>query len=49
MKNKCVRRELLWLAFGVGCIITLFLPTVWITRILSLAVIILGITICFKK
>lgn len=47
MKGK-VRKELLWIAFGVGCVAACCLPTIWITRVLAVAVIILGI-ICCKK
>lgn len=47
MKKMC-RREFLWIAFGAGCVIACCCPTVWITRILAVVVIILGI-ICCKK
>ena len=42
MKGR-VRKEFLWIAFGVGCVAACCLPTIWITRILSIVVIILGI------
>ena len=48
-KTECVKIEYLWIAFGVGSALSLFLPTVWITRILALVVIILGVMLCIKK
>ncbi len=47
MKKMC-RRDYLWIAFGVGCVLACCLPTVWITRILAIVVIILGIMCCKK-
>ena len=48
MKKDMVKKNYLWIAFGVGCVLALCLPTVWTTRILAIVVIILGI-ICCKK
>lgn len=48
MKFKCVKSSYLWIAFGAGCAIALFLPAVWITRILAVSVIILGVLCCKK-
>lgn len=45
MKKMC-RRDFLWLAFGIGCVITMCLPVEWLVRILAIAVIILGIICC---
>ncbi len=39
-------RDMIFVAFGVGCVIALCLPTVWTTRILAVAVIILGLLCC---
>ncbi len=47
MKKLC-KSDYIWIAFGAGCIIALCLPTVWMTRILSVVVIVLGV-ICLKK
>ncbi|UKI23586.1 MAG: hypothetical protein L6V88_03835 [Anaerotruncus sp.] len=47
MKKMC-RRDFLWLAFGIGCVVTICLPEAWLVRVLAVAVIILGI-ICCKK
>ncbi len=47
MKKMC-RRDFLWLAFGVGCVITICLPVEWLVRVLAVAVIILGIICCTK-
>lgn len=47
MKKMC-RRDYLWIAFGVGCVVACCCPTVWIARILAVAVIILGIMCCKK-
>ncbi|MCI9111489.1 MAG: hypothetical protein K2K71_05590 [Eubacterium sp.] len=47
MKKMC-RRDFLWIAFGVGCVITICLPTSWLIRILAVVVIILGILCCKK-
>ncbi|CCY67158.1 unknown [Clostridium sp. CAG:678] len=47
MKKMC-RRDFLWLAFGIGCAITICLPVEWLVRILAIAVIILGIICCTK-
>ena len=43
---KICKKEYLWIAFGLGAAICLFLPTVWITRVLALCVVILGILCC---
>ncbi len=48
MKVKLIKASYLWIAFGVGCTVALFLPSVWITRILAVTVIILGIMCCKK-
>ena len=48
MKKMC-RRDFLWIAFGAGCVIACCCPTVWITRILAIVVIILGIICCKKQ
>ena len=45
MKNSA-GRNLIFVAFGAGCAIALFLPTVWTTRILAVVVIILGLICC---
>ncbi|MGN0522990.1 MAG: hypothetical protein ACI4IG_01825 [Eubacterium sp.] len=47
MKKMC-RREFLLIAFGVGCVLACCLPTVWVTRVLAIMVIILGILCCRK-
>ncbi|MGN0517025.1 hypothetical protein [Eubacterium sp.] len=47
--NKMCKRDFLWIAFGCGCVLACCLPTIWITRILAIAVIILGILICCRK
>jgi len=47
MAKKC-KTHYLWIAFGVGAALALFLPSVWITRILAICVIILGILCCKK-
>lgn len=47
MKKMC-RRDYLWIAFGVGCVLACCLPNEWLTGILAIVVIILGI-ICCKK
>ncbi|MBR4241176.1 MAG: hypothetical protein IKR97_03035 [Eubacterium sp.] len=48
MKKQCkpIKKEYLWIAFGVGAALALCLPSVWITRILAVCVIILGILCC---
>ena len=43
-----IKSNYLWIAFGAGCVLALCLPTVWTTRILAIAVIILGVMICVK-
>ncbi len=48
MKFKLVKSTYLWIAFGAGCAIALCLPTVWITRILAVMVIVLGVMCCKK-
>lgn len=48
MKNNSLSKNLIFVAFGVGCTVALCLPTVWTTRILAVTVIILGI-ICAKS
>ncbi|MCR5207985.1 MAG: hypothetical protein K6C14_05855 [Eubacterium sp.] len=48
MRYKCVRISYLWIAFGAGCAAALFLPTVWITRVLAVSVIVLGVLCCKK-
>lgn len=48
MKKMC-RREFLWIAFGGGCVVACCLPTVWITRILAIVVIVLGIICCKRQ
>ena len=45
---KMCRRDYLWIAFGVGCVAACCLPTIWITRVLAVVVIILGILSCKK-
>ncbi|MBR1763212.1 MAG: hypothetical protein IJ731_07605 [Eubacterium sp.] len=45
MTKKC-KRDYLWIAFGIGATLALILPTIWITRILAVCVIILGILCC---
>ncbi len=44
----CCKTNYLFVAFGAGCAIALFLPAVWITRILALTVIVLGVLCCRK-
>ncbi|MGN0528133.1 MAG: hypothetical protein ACI4IE_03290 [Eubacterium sp.] len=46
--NKTCKRSFLFIAFGAGCVIACCLPTVWVTRVLAIVVIILGI-ICCKR
>lgn len=48
MKRMC-KKDYLWIAFGLGCILACCLPTVWLTRVLAMAIIILGIIICCRK
>ncbi|MFQ9064512.1 hypothetical protein [Eubacterium sp.] len=48
MKKMC-KKDYLWIAFGLGCVMACCLPAVWVTRILAIAVIILGIIICCRK
>ena len=43
--NRFPRKNLMWLAFGIGCMIALCLPAVWVTRILAAVVIILGVMV----
>ena len=43
-----VKKNYLFIAFGIGCVVALCLPTVWTTRILAVMVILLGILICVK-
>ncbi|MBQ7740631.1 MAG: hypothetical protein IJT65_05295 [Eubacterium sp.] len=42
------KKNYLWIAFGVGCVLALCLPSVWTTRILAIMVTILGIVCCKK-
>ena len=46
--KKTVSVNFIWVAFGAGCVVALCLPTVWITRVLAVVVVILGL-ICCKK
>ncbi|MDY3812642.1 hypothetical protein [Eubacterium sp.] len=48
MNKKC-KRDYLFVAFGVGCVLACCLPTIWVTRMLAVSVIILGIIICCRK
>ena len=41
MKKFCFKNYA-WAAFGIGCIIALCLPAVWVTRILAAVIIVLG-------
>lgn len=43
-----VKRNYLYVAFGAGCAVSLFLPAVWTTRILAVTVIVLGVLCCQK-
>lgn len=45
--RECYKKKgnFIWIAFGVGCIISLCLPAVWVTRILAGVIIILGIMV----
>lgn len=47
MKKMC-RRDFLWIAFGLGCVLAICLPVEWLVRILAVAVIILGLICCTK-
>ncbi len=47
MKKMC-RRDFLWIAFGLGCVVSVCLPDAWIARVLAFVVIILGIMCCKK-
>lgn len=39
------KKNFMWLAFGLGCVIAVTLPAVWVTRILAVVVIILGVIV----
>ena len=39
--KKMCRRDFLWIAFGAGLVIACCCPTIWVTRILAIAVIVL--------
>ena len=43
--KECRKRNYVWIAFGVGCVISLCLPAVWVTRILAGVIIVLGIMV----
>ena len=45
MNKLMQRKNYMWVAFGVGCIISLCLPAVWVTRILAAVIIILGVIV----
>ncbi len=45
MRGCGPKKNFMWVAFGIGCAISLCLPAVWVTRILAGVIIVLGIMV----